>query len=175
MVKYRRPSDQIRDLKVVDQQITNLQIDARGSELYSYNVVWTAETGTVSLGNGSLIGKYRRVGSMVLVNIRLVIGSTTSQGTGTWNWSPPFQVDTSSYWAGTCIAYNDSNSATGPWIAGNSLIEPTGPGANKIAGIVGPIGGSTGTSGVARLKAGMPVTWDTNSSIFISIWYGTTE
>lgn len=168
MVKYRRPADQIRDLKQVDQDILNLQLDARGSELYSYSVVWDAETSSPSVGNGSLTGKYRRVGSMVLLNIRLVIGSTTSQGSGAWNFEPPFEVDNSSYWAGSCVGYNDS---AGNWHSGNSMIEPSGGSGNKVVGVIG----SGGSTGVVRLRAGTPVSWDTNSSIFISIWYGTTE
>ena len=168
MVQYRRPADQIRDLKRVDQDILNLQLDARGSELYSYNVTWAAETTNPTVGNGSLVGRYRRVGSMVLVNIRLVIGSTTNQGSGAWNFTPPFEVDTSSYWAGTAVGYNDS---AGNWHSGNSMIETTGPSANKIVGVIG----SGTTTGVVRLRAAVPVTWDADSSIFISIWYGTTE
>lgn len=168
MVKYRRPADQIRDLKRIDMDINNLQMDARGSELYSYSVAWTAETTNPAIGNGSLTGKYRRVGTMVLVNIRLVIGSTTTQGTGAWRFDPPFAVDTSSYWAGSCVGYNDS---AGNWHSGNSMIETTGASANKIVGVIG----SGGTTGVVRLRAGTPISWDTNSSIFISMWYGTTE
>jgi hypothetical protein len=173
MPKYRRPADQVRDLKRIDQDILNLQVDARGSELYSYSVAWTAEDGTApSVGNGSLVGKYRRVGTMVLVNIRMTIGSTTAQGTGTWNFSPPFEVDTSSFWTGSAVGYNQSNSATGPWIPGSSLIEATGPGARQIVGVIGPIGTQ---NGVARLRAGMPVSWDTGSILYFSLWYGTTE
>lgn len=168
MVKYRRPADQVRDLKRIDMEINNLQIDARGSELYSYAVSWTGETTNPVIGNGSLSGKYRRVGSMVLVNIRTVIGSTTTQGSGAWRWTPPFAVDTSSYWAGNCVGYNDS---AGNWHSGNSMIEPSGASANLIVGVIG----SGGATGVVRLRAGTPVSWDTNSSIFISMWYGTTE
>lgn len=170
MPQYRRPADQIRDLKRIDQQILNLRLDARGSELYSYSVSWTTASGSApSVGNGSLTGRYRRVGTLVLVNIRLVIGSTTSQGTGTWGFSPPFAVDTGSDWAGAAVAYNDSN---GNWISGSSMIQGSGDRAGLIVGILGPVGGA---SGVVRTRAGIPVSWDTNSSIFFSIWYGTTE
>ena len=174
MPKYRRPADQVRDLKRIDQDILNLQIDARGSELYSYSVAWTAETGTApSVGNGSLVGKYRRVGTMVLVNIRMVIGSTTVQGTGTWNFSPPFEVDLSSFWTGSAATYNDSNINTGPWLTSSSLIEATGPGAGQIVGIIAPV--AAFPNGVQRLRAGMPVIWDAGSIFYFSLWYGTTE
>lgn len=168
MVKYRRPADQVRDLKRIDQDILNLQLDARGSELYSYNVTWSAVTTQPVLGNGSLSGRYRRVGSLVLVNIRLVIGSTTTQGTGTWGFSPPFEVDTGSDWAGTGLGFNDS---AGLWIAGNSMIQGFGDRAGLIVGIIG----SSSESAVARTRAGVPVSWDAGSIVFFSLWYGTTE
>lgn len=168
MPKYRRPPDQTRELYELKREVLNIGQDARGSALYSYTVTWDAESSSPSIGNGSLTGKYRRVGSMVLVNIRLVIGSSTSQGSGAWNFTPPFAVDSSSYWAGSCVGYNDS---AGNWHSGNSMIEGGGSSAGLIVGIVG----SGGSTGVVRLRAGTPVSWDTNSSIFISIWYGTTE
>lgn len=164
MPKYRRPADQIRDLKVVDQEILNLQIDARGSELYDYNVTWDAETTSPSIGNGTLSGKYRRVGTLVLLNIRLVIGTTTNQGTGAWNFDTPFAVDASSYWAGAAAGFNDSSQN---WWAGASMIEGSGASAGKVIAIIG--------TNVLRARSGTPFIWDDNSSLFMSLWYGTTE
>lgn len=42
---------------------------------------WTASAGTPALGNGSLTGRYRRIGKTLQFQFRLVAGSTTTFGT----------------------------------------------------------------------------------------------
>ena len=66
------------------------EITERWEDLYapwrSYTPVWTANSGTTSLGiGGSLTGSYKQLGSIVCLRLRLVIGSTgASLGTGAW-------------------------------------------------------------------------------------------
>lgn len=67
------------------------------STVISYNPTWTAATANPSLGNGSLNGSYTRVGRMVTLSFRLIVGSTTTFGTGVWRFSIPFAAHTRSY------------------------------------------------------------------------------
>jgi len=54
-------------------------------EWVTYTPTWTAYTGTPSLGNGTLTGRYCKVGKMVIATVSLTFGSTTSAaGTSTW-------------------------------------------------------------------------------------------
>lgn len=54
-----------------------------------YTPTWTGSGGNPSIGNGTLTGSYSRVGDTVSFKIQLVIGSTTTLGTGTWHFTLP--------------------------------------------------------------------------------------
>lgn len=57
----------------------------------SYTPVWTASTTNPNVGNGTLIGRYQKVGRDVHFHINLTCGSTTTFGSGNYNWTmPPF-------------------------------------------------------------------------------------
>lgn len=55
----------------------------------SYTPTWTATGTAPSLGNGTIVGSYIQVGKLVIYRGRLDMGSTTTFGTGTWNFSIP--------------------------------------------------------------------------------------
>jgi len=56
----------------------------------SFTPTWTATTTNPSLGNGTLVGRYSKIGRQVTVHINLVPGSTTTFGSGNYNWALPF-------------------------------------------------------------------------------------
>lgn len=56
------------------------------------SVVWTASSVNPAIGNGTLYSDTDIVGGMCFYNITLVIGSTTTLGTGEWQFSIPFQA-----------------------------------------------------------------------------------
>ncbi|MFF4489410.1 hypothetical protein ACFY0F_23425 [Streptomyces sp. NPDC001544] len=56
----------------------------------SYTPVWTGSTTNPSLGNGVLIGRYQKFGRTVVAHINLTPGSTTTYGSGSYNWTLPF-------------------------------------------------------------------------------------
>ncbi|MFJ5150829.1 hypothetical protein ACIQCF_04470 [Streptomyces sp. NPDC088353] len=55
----------------------------------TYTPTWTAATTNPALGNGTLTGRYMKIGRTVLVQITLTMGSTTTYGSGTYNFSLP--------------------------------------------------------------------------------------
>lgn len=55
----------------------------------SYTPTWTAVTVDPAIGNGTLRGEVARIGNAIKVSIELVIGSTTSLGTGGWRFTIP--------------------------------------------------------------------------------------
>lgn len=55
----------------------------------SYTVSWTASTTNPVLGNGTLSGKYIQAGKLVIVEILLTAGSTTTFGSGLMSLSLP--------------------------------------------------------------------------------------
>jgi hypothetical protein len=56
----------------------------------SYTPTWTAATTNPTLGNGTLVGRYSKIGRQVTVHINLIPGNTTAFGAGTYNFLLPF-------------------------------------------------------------------------------------
>ena len=56
---------------------------------------WTAGDGSnnPSLGNGTLLQRWKRVDDQLFIIQKLVIGSTTTLGTGTWQFDLPERVN----------------------------------------------------------------------------------
>lgn len=69
-------------------------LNFNGSELStawtSYTPAWTAATSDPVLNNGTITGAYKVIGKTCFVRGRLVMGSTTTFGTGAWYFQLPF-------------------------------------------------------------------------------------
>lgn len=48
----------------------------------AYTPTWTMSSGGQALGNGTVVGRYRRIGKTIHYTIEFTIGSTTTIGTG---------------------------------------------------------------------------------------------
>ncbi|MGH9201046.1 MAG: hypothetical protein ACRD2A_07405 [Vicinamibacterales bacterium] len=57
-----------------------------------YTPVWTAVTTNPALGNGTLVGRFVRIGRTVFVEIKLIPGTTTTFGAGGWRFSAPLRM-----------------------------------------------------------------------------------
>jgi len=55
----------------------------------AYTPAWTQSTTNPTLGDGTLNGRYTRIGDTVFFEIRLTIGSTTTLGTGNFQFTLP--------------------------------------------------------------------------------------
>jgi len=55
----------------------------------SYTPTWTSDSGTPSIGNGSIAGRYKQIGKTVFFNLKLTYGSTTTGGSGAWMFGLP--------------------------------------------------------------------------------------
>ncbi|MFF5186471.1 hypothetical protein ACFY30_22290 [Streptomyces sp. NPDC000345] len=56
----------------------------------TYTPTWTGSTTNPVVGNGTLIGRYQKIGRQVVGHINLTAGSTTTFGTGNYNFTLPF-------------------------------------------------------------------------------------
>lgn len=54
-----------------------------------YTPTWTATGTAPSLGNATVVGKYTQIGKVVVYYLRVIFGSTSTFGTGTWFFSVP--------------------------------------------------------------------------------------
>lgn len=69
--------------------ILNANFAAIGAAPTSYSPAWTASSVNPAIGNGSIVGAYIQLGKLVFVDIAIVMGSTTTFGTGTYSFSLP--------------------------------------------------------------------------------------
>jgi hypothetical protein len=89
-----------------------------------YVPTWTATVTNPSLGNGALSGSYSIHDGLCFVNIQLNMGSTTTYGSGSWNFTLPFTARVPS--VGSVRAL-DSGSAwfTGVCNASSTVLDAT--------------------------------------------------
>lgn len=81
----------------------------------AYTPVWTATATNPTLGNGSLVGAYHRIGATVFYRVLLKFGSSTDKGAGAYRWTLPVPAHTgglgSSYFPlGTGVCQDTSTS-----------------------------------------------------------------
>lgn len=73
--------------------LLNLQVrdnlKAIGDPWDAYTPSWTAATTNPSVGNGSLVGAVRQMGSLVHFRLLLTAGSSTTFGSGAWKMTLP--------------------------------------------------------------------------------------
>jgi hypothetical protein len=125
---------------------------------FNYAITWTsAASPQPALGNGTLEGKWIPTShSTILVKARLIFGSTTTPGTGSWNLSIPVApVDT----PGGIPAIESA--------AGNAL---HGGLRYALAAFVRP-GDMRGIYGNATLGAGSPFVWANTDVLNLSCEY----
>jgi hypothetical protein len=91
----------------------------------SYTPVWTGSSSNPSIGNGIIDGRYTRINGLVIVKVRLGMGSTTTYGSGRYDFSLPVNHANSLAFNTTfgTAWFNDSGSITaytGVTVAGPS-------------------------------------------------------
>lgn len=74
---------------------------AIGSGWSTYTPVWATNGATQpNIGNGTISGAYRQFGqALVAFHIRLLIGSTTTNGSGTYSLSVPVAINPRGRWS----------------------------------------------------------------------------
>lgn len=123
------------------------------TEWVNYIPAWTATTTNPSIGNGSIVGKWRRNGDTVEVFISVYSGTTTTFGNGVYMFSLPtvFNIDSSKisvHGNRTALGAGAAFSATTPYGA-TAVLNNANPGANQLALM-------TSTNLVAH---NLPATW----------------
>lgn len=141
----------------VETDLTSIE----DSSWIPYTVSWTSETGTQpSLGNGTIVGKYRKIGKTVFVNIKWTAGSSTTYGDNgaAWLFSLPFNAKTPESIV-LPVAILDNGSA---WYQGTAIGTYAGA-VDKTAIIV-----NSSTPASVSISNGTPVaTWANSDAIMI--------
>lgn len=68
----------------------------------TYTPSWTASTTNPTIGNGTLTGRWKRVGDGIMLQLYILFGSTSTTGSGSYEWSIPsgLTIDTAKLGAG---------------------------------------------------------------------------
>jgi hypothetical protein len=79
--------------EVVSAAIMNQEIRDQFNSFFgawtTYTPTWSS-TGTAPvLGNGTMLGRYMKIGRSIMCEIHMTTGTTTTYGTGNYNWSLP--------------------------------------------------------------------------------------
>jgi hypothetical protein len=138
----------------------NTAIDAIGDAMEgawsSYSPAWTSTGTAPALGNGSLTGHYKQVGNTVHLRTTLVLGGTSTIGTGVYRISLPVAAKIGSHLTAVC----EDNSASGAKWAGVALITAAITTGDNMRIIV--TASSAGVSSVA------PFTWASGDSLWLA-------
>lgn len=126
----------------------------------TFTPTWTSTGTTPTLGNGTLTGKYIKIGKLVIAQIYLKFGSTTSGGTGNWRFALPE------------AAFETVAAITG--YPGYAYVEDSG-----IASYFFAVRRGTAASDVAltrengsEVSTSVPFTWGTNDFLQFEMAYG---
>ncbi|MFF9625453.1 hypothetical protein [Streptomyces griseosporeus] len=75
----------------------------------SYTPTWTASTNP-AIGNGVIVGRYMKIGRIVIGHINITAGSTTTFGSGAYNFSlPATAANAGASMVGTCQILTSTN------------------------------------------------------------------
>jgi hypothetical protein len=135
-------------------------ISIESTEWTSYTPTITADGGGFSLGNGVASGRYKQIGKTVFFHAKLVYGSTTSPGSGHWNFSLPVTAHSSNFTFSASIL--DSGVA---WYGGIGNGNYTGSTTSFAVNVTSP---SAGTATWVVVGNGGPFTWGDADNITIS-------
>lgn len=126
----------------------------------AYTPTITADLGGFSLGNGTVSGRYKQIGKTVFFYAKFIYGSTTSPGSGHWNFSLPVQSYDQNFNFSASIL--DSGNA---WYGGIGNGNYTGQ--TTTFAVITP-GTSASVTTWAAVGNGGPFSWGTADNITIS-------
>lgn len=124
----------------------------------TYTPTWSSTGTAPALGNGTIAGRYKQIGKIVIFHIQLVMGSTTTYGTGNWQFSIPVTAisNATAITTGTGLVNDDSS------VSGDQGLVPY---LNSSTTILAKIANG------GQLSATAPLTWVTNDEIRLGMVY----
>lgn len=136
-----------------------------GSAWTTYTPTWSSTGTSPSLGNGTLFGEYTRNGDDCTAHGNLLMGSTTTYGTGEWRFLLPFPAATLAHadfhWTGSADALDRGTA----WHSGVARVASA---ASHVM-ILSPTTASGGTP--TEWNSGRPFTWVTNDVLSWQVTY----
>lgn len=150
--------------EIVSAALLNQEIRDQFNSFYGawtpYTPVWTGSTTNPVVNNGTLLGRYNKVGRDVQFHINLTCGSTTTYGSGNYNWTLPFSAANQ----GASMIGVAQLLGTNRW-AGQVVISPT---ATSVSTFFPP---AFGDCRLAFHSQGVPETMAATSQVRVTGFY----
>lgn len=125
----------------------------------AYTPTWAASGTAVVLGNGVVLGRYKKQGKTLQFAIQFTYGSTSTGGTGIWSFSLPPAITTpvappalSDQW-GVAILAKATASTSGLWQAGSN------------SGVLLVLTPSAASTNLSYVGPGVPTAWAANDKL----------
>ena len=148
----------IERLKRLEREVERLRVKESPGAWQSWTPTWTASTTNPAIGNGTLKGRYCKVGKMVTFSISLMFGSTTTAGLGDWAFSLPAGSNTSSIrYIGVCTYWDASPAGGG---SGATMLQEGDTQLNRFY-----------VGGYYRLDSVKPITWANLDQLYLTMTY----
>lgn len=122
------------------QKIRASDLNAFTQPWATYTPVWAATGTAVSLGNGTITGRYQTIGKAITMVVKLTMGSTTTYGTGTYSITLPVTSGASASSIGSCYLRDASAGSSGHFsgmtyvAAASGILVPFASSSNAVAG-----------------------------------------
>jgi hypothetical protein len=123
----------------------------------TYAPSWTAASSNPSIGNGTITGRYKQIGKTVFVSIKIVMGTSTTYGSGNWRIALPVNaVNADAVILPTTFLRN-----TVAWYQGNSITAWQGD-ASYVTLLV-----NQGATGSPAVSGSVPFSWQSTDNLTI--------
>ncbi|MER6098333.1 hypothetical protein ABT154_21245 [Streptomyces sp. NPDC001728] len=126
----------------------------------TYTPTWTAATTNPVLGNGSIVGRYKRIGKTVHLQIDLAMGSTTTYGSGAWSVTLPLVAAAAS---GSRIG--TAQALGGTRFQGQVVISSAASGTSAF------FPASASVSNLSSVASNVPFAWASGNELRITVTY----
>lgn len=144
---------------LTDSSTGSVVEDARQVALTAYTPVWTAASVNPAIGNGTITGSYTKRGRIVTVAVKIVMGSTTTFGTGAWFVSLPFAASTAAAFLGAAYVLDSGTTI----YTGSAQALTDGTARAQIYG----------NNVIAAFDSAKPHTWANGDELRFTITYST--
>ncbi|WP_406420060.1 hypothetical protein [Streptomyces sp. NBC_00842] len=126
-----------------------------------YTPAWTAATTNPVVGNGVMIGRYMKVGRTCHVRVDLLMGSTTTYGSGGWSIGLPFAASATGVQNGIAHALMSMR------LGGHIVISPSAT-AGQLFFPTAPT-----PAQMSFASATIPITWAAAARLTVTFTYET--
>ncbi len=140
---------------------------------FAYTPTWTSAGTQPDIGNGTLVGRFTINGKTVVVQVRFVVGNSSTMGTSDYYWALPVTANT-----GQPVALAAPRGGIGDWAGADSgvsdyggIVRMSDTAATKVELSYPNIGSGVSGRYTGAVGQTQPFTWGTNDNFAMQFMY----